>query len=272
MLSIIISSYKSILFAALEKNIAETCGVAYEIIKIDNPGIMGICEAYNKGAEKAKFENLLFLHEDVEFHTKNWGDILKKYFNLKDLGVLGLAGSKRKFHLPYGFVNALPGENYSFVTYPGYPENVFKNTQFPFLIKVIDGVFIGMKKSVWKKFRFNEEISGFHFYDIDISLRTSESLQNYLVNDICVDHFSAGNFGNEWIDACISFNKRTNYPYDAISPKEQRDVRNYWYGRLSNEKISFGKRLKYALRMGVNKDTIINYLFFVLGIADKEKK
>ncbi|HBR11511.1 MAG TPA: hypothetical protein DD740_04740 [Chryseobacterium sp.] len=73
MLSIIISSYQPDYFAALEKNIAETCGIPYEIVKIDNPGVMGICEAYNKGAALAQYENLLFLHEDVEFETKDWG-------------------------------------------------------------------------------------------------------------------------------------------------------------------------------------------------------
>ena len=74
MLSIIVSSYQPENFSALEKNIAETCGVDYELIKIDNPGIMGIPKAYNKGAKKARFENLLFLHEDVLFHTQNWGE------------------------------------------------------------------------------------------------------------------------------------------------------------------------------------------------------
>ena len=71
MLSIIISSYQPHYYTALEKNIAATCGVEYELIKIDNPGLMGLCQAYNKGAEKAKYEYLLFLHEDVNVLTVN---------------------------------------------------------------------------------------------------------------------------------------------------------------------------------------------------------
>ena len=50
MISIVISSYQPHFFAALEKNIVETIGVTYEIVQIYNPGTMGICEAYNKGA------------------------------------------------------------------------------------------------------------------------------------------------------------------------------------------------------------------------------
>ena len=72
MLSIIISSYQPEFYLALEKNIAESIGIPYEIMKIDNPGIMGICEAYNRGAEKAQYDFLLFLHEDVLFETQDW--------------------------------------------------------------------------------------------------------------------------------------------------------------------------------------------------------
>lgn len=62
MLSIIISSYQPQFYSALEKNIAETIGIPYEIIKIDNPNLMGICEAYNKGASLSKYDYLLFVH------------------------------------------------------------------------------------------------------------------------------------------------------------------------------------------------------------------
>lgn len=77
-ISIIISSYQPNYFLALEKNIAETIGIPYEIIKIDNPNTMGICEAYNKGASKAQFENLLFIYEDILFQTKYWGRVIDK--------------------------------------------------------------------------------------------------------------------------------------------------------------------------------------------------
>ena len=56
MLSIIISSYQDKFYSALEQNIAETIGIPHEIIKIDNPNLMGICEAYNKGALLSKYD------------------------------------------------------------------------------------------------------------------------------------------------------------------------------------------------------------------------
>lgn len=43
MVSIIISSYQEKFYSALEINIAKTIGIPYEIIKIDNLNLMGIC-------------------------------------------------------------------------------------------------------------------------------------------------------------------------------------------------------------------------------------
>ena len=98
MLSIIISSYQPTFFNALKENIGETCGIPFEVIKIENNGQMGICEAYNRGAEKAQYDNLLFLHEDVLFHTKNWGNTLINLLKKGNTGTVGLAGSN---YVPY---------------------------------------------------------------------------------------------------------------------------------------------------------------------------
>ena len=264
MLSIIISSYQPDYFTALEKNIAETCGVPYEIVKVDNPGLMGICEAYNKGAEKARFENLLFLHEDVKFHSKNWGATILDYYKIKNLGVLGLAGSIRKFQLPYGHYSCLKNENYRNVYHSLSDPYIVINNSKPKL-KVVDGVFLGMKKEVWKSLRFNEKIKGYHLYDIDISLRASENYDNYLVEDILFEHFSKGNFGDEWVKASVRFNRLKGYQYNVISRREKKDLRNFWYKRLKTENISFFNRLSYALALGTDRNTLVNWLSFILN-------
>lgn len=266
MLSIIISSYKPSLLQQLKDNIAATIGdISYEIIAVDNPGKMGICEAYNKGATRARYDNFLFIHEDVKFHTPNWGKTLEKYYDLSNVGVMGLAGNIRKFHLPYGFHSGLNNEGFMFLNHTGHDKIIFEPQKFPFNIKVIDGVFIGMKRIVWKEFPFDEKLKGFHFYDIDISLRTSTKYQNVLVTDLDFEHFSTGNFGNQWIESCISFNKRKNYNYDVINPKERRDVRRFWYDRLAQEDISLQNRLKYASELGLNKDTISAMFKFIVN-------
>lgn len=269
MISIIISSYQAHYFSALEKNIAETIGIPYEIIKIENPGIMGICEAYNKGAEKSRFEHLLFLHEDVRFDNLNWGNILMgKYFQLPNVGILGLAGDKVKFHLPYGFSSGLINSGYMFVKHKEGAKH-FLIPENPLKVKPMDGVFLAMKKNVWQRLKFDESLNGYHFYDLDITLRSSEHYQNYLVHDIDFLHFSTGNFGTEWVNACIKFNKRIYSSYDHVAPKQKRDIRKFWYKHLKKQQINFRTRLLYVFTMGFNKDTIKEATSFLLPFTSK---
>lgn len=264
MISIIISSYQPEYFAALKKNVAETCGVEYEIIKIDNPGKYGISEAYNKGAAKAKYDYLLFVHEDVFFHTQNWGLLLQKYFDLPNLGVLGLAGSRRKFQLPYGYFSGIVEDSFVFLKQKGEYENKFSSEIFPFEIKIIDGVFIGMKKKLWQELPFDESLKGFHSYDLDISLRSSVSHKNYLVTNLDFEHFSKGNFGDDWVLESIEFNKRNFYNYDIPTKEEKTKVRNFWFYRLQLENVSFVNRLKFAFAMGFSNDTLRNLRYFLI--------
>lgn len=256
MLSIIISSYKPDYFSALEKNIAETCGVPYEIIKVDNPGIMGICEAYNNGAAKAGYEYLLFLHEDVEFMHKNWGKFLTKtYFALPKVGVIGIAGASRKFKMAYGYGFSKIFLDEIFVNVGDENGKFYhKENNLPTKIKVIDGVFMAVKKDIWQEFKFNSKfLRGFHFYDIDFSLRISEKYQNYLIPNIGLIHFSKGKFGNDWVKEAIRFNKKSNYNFDPITETEKKQVRKDWYQRLKNEPISFTNRLRYILALGTDR-------------------
>lgn len=101
MISIIISSINPTLLNQLSENIEKTIGVEYEIISHNNyKSNWGICKVYNHCAEKAKYENLVFCHEDILFHTQNWAEILLNYLNNEEIGLIGVAGGiyKSKFH------------------------------------------------------------------------------------------------------------------------------------------------------------------------------
>lgn len=93
MISIIISSYQSHFFSAVEINIAETCGVPYEIIKIENPGIMGICAAYvHNEIEGYHGYDLIFSLEAAKNYTNYVTDqILIKHFSSGSLSKEWLA-------------------------------------------------------------------------------------------------------------------------------------------------------------------------------------
>lgn len=253
MISIIISSYLPRYFAALEKNIAETIGVPYEIIRINNPGLMGICEAYNQGAEKAQYDYLLFSHEDILFHTQDWGEKLMAHLDRPDAGIIGLAGSSYVPVAPsswtvsekYNSVNILQGnkENES-----SYLIRRTKSRMNP--VYAVDGVFMAIRKNNFIPYKFNEELKGFHGYDLDLSLRISKKLQNYVVDDILIEHFSKGNLDKTWLDTNIGIRQKLGSDF-------QKEIDNE-----TEKNIFLGFLYKYFEYYPVNRKNILFTLKF----------
>ncbi|WHF50508.1 glycosyltransferase [Chryseobacterium gotjawalense] len=205
MLSIIVSSYQPALFTALEKNIAETCGIPYELIKIDNPNLMGIFEAYNKGASAAIYDNLLFLHEDVEFRTKNWGIVLIESLKQKNAGIIGVLGSDYVPNVPFAWWD-LYENNFSHYTQYEHGKligdyNLLEDKK----VTVIDGVFMATTITVFEKFKFNEHLSGYHAYDIEFSINVAHYYQNMVTSKIKIAHFSYAvqTLDKDWMDKMI---------------------------------------------------------------------
>ena len=214
MLSIIVSSYQPHFYQQLEKNIAETCGVPYELIKIDNPGTMSITQAYNIGSKRAKSPYCLFLHEDVIFHTSQWGETLLKHLSISNVGVIGIAGSSYVPKAPTGWY--MPKSSYNFYHFiqndktqkhpelkKNFPEN--KSMQKVF---AVDGVFMAINKNNIDGTLFNEKVEGYHGYDLEMSLRLSLYLQNYIIDDILIEHFSKGNIDKQWLFNNINIRKK----------------------------------------------------------------
>ncbi|WP_051228074.1 glycosyltransferase [Gillisia sp. JM1] len=214
MISIIVSSYREELYKDLTKNIAETIGdIDFELIKIDNPGKIGICEAYNIGAAKSKFNYLLFLHEDVLFRTIGWGEIIKKTFeNNKDLGLLGIAGSSIKTKMPSTWWTG-PGLNYIRIVQHDKANSKFfdKNEGFnekSFVeVAAIDGVLMIMKKD--ERIRFDENLKGYHNYDLDLSLKHyCLNKKVGATNELLIEHFSGGKIDRDWYLSTSIFHKK----------------------------------------------------------------
>ncbi|EJL67642.1 glycosyltransferase [Chryseobacterium populi] len=271
MISIIISSYLPHYFSALENNIAETIGnIPYEIIKIDNPGLMGICEAYNKGAEKARFDCLLFTHEDILFNTGSWGERLIKHLDVPHSGIIGLAGSSYVPVAPsswtvsekYNSVNILQGNKKNT---DSYLIKTTKENRNP--VYAVDGVFLAIKRENFNQYKFDDALKGFHGYDLDLSLRVSKHLQNYVIDDILIQHFSSGNLDKKWLDANITVKQKTGSRF-------QRKI-----DRKTEEKVFLSFLYKYFEYYPVDKKNILftlkfypyKYLSFAqhLGIAKK---
>ncbi|QXP61678.1 glycosyltransferase [Olleya sp. HaHaR_3_96] len=226
MLSIIISSYQPSYFNVLEKNIKVTCGVEYEIIRIKNPNLMGICQAYNLGASKSKYNNLLFVHEDVIFHTQNWGEILINYLKDKQLGVVGIAGSNYVPFVPSNWwVNARKSKLHLIQSNKNERVKVHTRTNFEDnrlfeYVYSLDGVFMACRKDVYKQFKFNDKIKGFHAYDVDFSLRIAAEYKNIVTGEILIEHFSEGNADKVWFQEMIKARRFYKLPKNQKNNKE----------------------------------------------------
>ena len=222
MISVIISTHNAEYLEMLRKNIHQTIGVNYEIIAIQNNTQTGICEIYNRGASQAKFSNLCFVHEDVLFVNKNWGENLISILEDADAGVVGVAGStflpknpapwwisihdigliKKEGILFNNIVNEAPPDNEPFGN--SQPGQLTKN-----YVGILDGVFMAVRKTVWSQIKFDElTFNHFHFYDLDFSASVGLSFKNYVTNSISIKHFSNGTLDINWLSAAVAFNKK----------------------------------------------------------------
>lgn len=265
MISIIICSVNKAFAHQISENIKETIGVDFEILCFDNTiEKLGINEVYNNLASTAKFDMLCFVHEDVTFSTQDWGHLLVSKFNsINNLGLIGLAGAKYKSSINSGWytgIDEIDCCNIKHINAKGKVDVIYANPQkndSPQEVVVIDGVFMCCKKNVWNEFRFNQQLlDGFHFYDLDFSLRISSKYKTIVVYDIYLNHFTeGGSFKEDWMRHSLKWHSDTIIA--ALLPLKTQDlaldlnfktesaITKTWLKVLMKSEISFAYRLKW---------------------------
>jgi hypothetical protein len=213
MISIIVCSRSKQLLAQVESDVAATIGVPYELIGIDNSVAgCGICEVYNRGAANAKYEILCFMHEDILFRTKKWGEIVLEILQNTEIGVIGVAGGSYQARAPIGWggANQLFGVNIIHTTGGNSQQeylNPFGKATMP--AATLDGVWLCCRRPVWEEIKFDEiAFSGFHFYDVDFCARVAQKYQNLVLFNVLIEHFSGGKFDNVWMQNALMFYKK----------------------------------------------------------------
>ncbi len=197
MISIIICSRNSDIPDSLRKNIDSTIGVEHEINVIDNyNNDFSIFSAYNKGYEMSKFPYLCFVHEDVHFRTENWGVNLINHLSDEKTGIIGVAGGKMVTKVPASW--AAEGRYIHLVQHHNGEKILLKDpTSFSGSKQPaiwLDGLFLAMRKDLFNSIKFDENLTGFHGYDLDISMQSIVAgFSNFVVYDILLEHFSEGN-------------------------------------------------------------------------------
>ena len=217
MISIIICSRKKTIPDILLININETIGCDFELILIDNSkNLYSIFEAYNLGIDKSVGVYLCFIHDDIFFHTHNWGNIIKKTFDLNDkIGLIGVAGSKIKSKMPSGWWNC-PDEYKEINIIQHISHDKIENWNYGFKnvntseVVTIDGVFMIMKRSL--NVFFNTKLKGFHNYDLNISLECQiRGFKVVVTNEILIEHYSNGTIDKTWCASTIIIHKMYEY-------------------------------------------------------------
>ena len=188
----------------------KTCGVPNpQIIPIENEGKYSLPEAYNIILEQSTNDIVVLCHDDIYFDSKNWGSkILKHFKRSPEYGILGLAGSTQlpesakwweDFSKMKGIVNhEHEGKKWE-SKYSASLGNQIED------VVLVDGLFMVLNKKNIKQ-TFNEEIKGFHFYDVDFSFRNFiEDVKIGVIYDVRVTHKSIGQTNEQWEQNRIKF-------------------------------------------------------------------
>jgi hypothetical protein len=269
MISIIICSINNKRFLQLEENIIESIGeITYEIIKIDNSiKNKSITSVYNLGISKSRYEYLLFIHEDILFHTKCWGkELIDIFDNNLDLGLIGIAGASIKTKLPSGWWDCKE-EFKSINIIQHLSNNKIEEQNIGFEksslneVVVIDGVFMAMRKKV--NVFFDKRIEGFHGYDFNIAFEVQKKGYKIgVTNKILIEHFSLGNLNSSWLDSIVHIHN----VYDSLLPLSLNKEIN----KRENEIFSCKSLINHCLTKG-NKVLFFKYWFRLIILKPNSK-
>ncbi len=240
MISIIICSRDAESLAKIRENISRTISAEFEIIAINNSeGKYSLCRAYNTGADKANFDILCFMHEDICFETVGWGKKIIQHLSDPMIGLVGIAGGDTKSIVPSSWSSFIFTSEINLVQHykkdgrkeiirrTGYPGN--HSALRP--VACIDGVFMCTRKDIFSAFRFDEiTFTAFHGYDIDYSLQVGTKYKVVVAFDILLHHFSEGSFNREWLhfSRLLSDKWSKTLPVSARVLPRERFVHQHW--------------------------------------------
>ncbi len=231
MISIIICHRNKAYLDAVSASIAETIGVPYELVVVDNTqNEYSIFSAYNEGVLRSQFEICCFSHEDITFHTKDWGHKVLAHFADSKTGMIGLTGGLMIPAVPaawwYNFHEGLcavslierrelPEPEYHYLN----PWSEQPRTE----AAMADGLWFCIRRSLFDKIRFDEvTFAGFHLYDADISMQVRQYAKLYVVYDILVQHYSHGPTHKNYYLNLIAFTRKWQAQLPAFVPHLSR--------------------------------------------------
>lgn len=181
-----------------------------EVIEIINNG-EDLTKSYNRGLKLAKNNIVVFCHDDITLETKNWGNKLLKQFNSNpEYGIIGVAGTKylsssgRWWENPKKMYGRVQHTHEGKTWLSSYSADLGQSLEE---VVLVDGLFFAIDKTKIKKV-FNEDVKGFHFYDVNFCF------DNYLngvkigvTTIVRVNHQSIGVTNEQWESNRVQFSE-----------------------------------------------------------------
>lgn len=248
MISIIICSRTAEIDECLKVNIEEHIGnITYEIISIDNSEKKyNIFQAYNIGVQKSQYSILCFMHDDILFHSHDWGLKIVNHFSNNDLGMLGISGPRFLSYIPSIWWGSNAFNNYA-PSVCQYSIDTERNTRVSVRQEIqpidksqievvaLDGVFFCVKKNLFNSISFDEvTYGGFHFYDLDISMQIRKAgFKVFAIYDVLIEHISASKLDAEWLRTARVFYGKWKKELPVLTyDLPARERRRLEYGNL----------------------------------------
>jgi len=187
--------------------IANTTKGLHETVVVDNSaGQYSLAQAYNIGVERAKYDMLVFIHEDCLMVTSLWDEMIQDIFycwpHVKIIGVAGAtllpeSGCWWQAGRPY-----IRGRVVHFDTIRQWMSHYSVPREYGVVnVVAVDGLFMAVRKSLMGggKLFDEERFKGFHFYDLDLSASVSSKEKGAMVitHAITVAHAATANM-TEW--------------------------------------------------------------------------
>jgi hypothetical protein len=234
MISVIICSVDPSRLAKVSDNIGKTIGVPYELIAVDNAsGRYGICAAYNLAGSRARYPLLCFMHEDIAFETRDWGQLVHRHFQDPEVGLLGVAGGDARALVPCSWSVPIGSKQIHLIQHykylKGISEHLLETDPSGYADKkrvvALDGLWLCTRKEIFARFQFDEAaFPGFHGYDIDYSLQVGRTSGVYVVFDILIHHYSEGSPDRSWLKSAMRLSRKWRRQLPVSVSPQPREV------------------------------------------------
>ena len=182
-----------------------------EVIEYINKG-EGLTKFYQKALKEAKYDIIVFCHDDILLETNQiCKKIIKLFNNNPEYGIIGVAGTKYMSETGrwwddkkkmYGKVKHTHNGKSWLSSYSGDLGNELTEAV------IVDGLFFSVHRGRIKK-GFNLDVKGFHFYDVDFCFRNYiEGVKIGVHTNVRVNHMSIGETNQEWEENRIVFSEK----------------------------------------------------------------